>query len=259
MTLNAVVLPAPFGPIRPKIVPSSRLERDVVERDDAAEPQRGVLEREEGHSGGAETLRVSPRESRYSCQSCSIVVSRGARDVRRVVRRVVDGADDERALGVDVEDVDAARRLLEPPRKMRSPVSARPRIARLTAPCRTSRATSQPRRRAARRARGSTRSKSSPIVLAAEEARVERDDAAERGRHHLLHRPGSRPRSSPLSISRSVGFCLRLASGATMRAVSSVRGRPLVTTRSNTHAVQRIRGGRPPAACPSSVSSTSCG
>ena len=37
ITLNAVVLPAPFGPIRPTISPASAVERDGVERDDAAE------------------------------------------------------------------------------------------------------------------------------------------------------------------------------------------------------------------------------
>ena len=38
---------------------------------------------------------------------------RAARDMRRVVRDVVDGAHDAAAVGVDVEDVDAGGRLLE--------------------------------------------------------------------------------------------------------------------------------------------------
>ena len=85
-----------------------------------------------------------PRASRYSCQSCSIVVWRAASHVRRVVGRVADGADDERALAVDVEDVDAGGRLLE--RAEEDAVAGQApgsRIARLTAPCSTSSATSQ--------------------------------------------------------------------------------------------------------------------
>ena len=49
MTLNAVVLPAPFGPMRPEMCPSLDLERDAVERDDAAEPKRDVPNLEKGH------------------------------------------------------------------------------------------------------------------------------------------------------------------------------------------------------------------
>src|SRR5581483_315241 len=56
-----------------------RLDRDVVERHDSAKPQRGVLKREEGHAAGAELYGLPPRASRYSCQRCSIVVTRGAR------------------------------------------------------------------------------------------------------------------------------------------------------------------------------------
>src|SRR5436190_863651 len=46
-----------------------RLERDVVECDDAAEPQRDVLEREQTHSAGR-LYGFRSRESRYSCHSC---------------------------------------------------------------------------------------------------------------------------------------------------------------------------------------------
>jgi len=42
--LNKVVLPAPFGPIRPRIWPSSRSNDTPVERDDAAEPQSYVAD-----------------------------------------------------------------------------------------------------------------------------------------------------------------------------------------------------------------------
>ena len=47
MTLNAVVLPAPFGPIRPEIVPCLDVERDAVEGDDAAEAQGDLPNREQ--------------------------------------------------------------------------------------------------------------------------------------------------------------------------------------------------------------------
>ena len=49
MTLNAVVLPAPLGPIRPGDVPFLDVERDAVERDDSAEAQGDVPYLEEGH------------------------------------------------------------------------------------------------------------------------------------------------------------------------------------------------------------------
>ncbi len=48
ITLKSVVLPAPFGPIRPTISPGCGLDRDVVERDDPAEPPGDVLDREQG-------------------------------------------------------------------------------------------------------------------------------------------------------------------------------------------------------------------
>ena len=47
MTLNAVVLPAPFGPIRPGDRPRRDVERDPVERDDAAEAERDVADGEQ--------------------------------------------------------------------------------------------------------------------------------------------------------------------------------------------------------------------
>ena len=49
MTLNAVVLPAPFGPISPTISPGSAVEGHAVERDDAAETLGDVVDFEEGH------------------------------------------------------------------------------------------------------------------------------------------------------------------------------------------------------------------
>jgi hypothetical protein len=44
ITLNAVVLPAPFGPISPTISPASGGEGDGVEHNDAAEKLRDVVD-----------------------------------------------------------------------------------------------------------------------------------------------------------------------------------------------------------------------
>ena len=182
----------------------------------------------------ADSTDSAPRASRYSCQSCSIVVVARRADVRRVVRRVVDGAHDERALGVDVEDVDAARA----PARSRRGRCARRSSARLEdravdgavqdeqddVPAR--------RRRAARRARAA-RGRAARRSSRRRGTRVERNDAAERGRSSSPAPSRVRRRGcSPLSISRSAWFASSSASGATMRAVSSVRGRPLVITRS---------------------------
>ena len=46
--LNSVVLPAPFGPIRPRIWPLLHVERHAVQRDDAAEHDADVANREQG-------------------------------------------------------------------------------------------------------------------------------------------------------------------------------------------------------------------
>ena len=62
MTLKAVVLPAPFGPIRPETMPSRDVERDPVERDDAAEPKRDVADGEQHLAAGSYApLPVEPR------------------------------------------------------------------------------------------------------------------------------------------------------------------------------------------------------
>ena len=53
MQLNSVVLPAPFGPIRPQIAPRATSKDDVLERGHAAEPDRHALDREQrGGRGG---------------------------------------------------------------------------------------------------------------------------------------------------------------------------------------------------------------
>ena len=164
----------------------------------------------------ARNSTVSPRESRYSCQSCSIVVC--AR------RRACDGS---YGVWLTARTMKRARRstsrtLMQPgacskaPRKPRSPVSARPRIARLTAPWRTRSATSQPPSASSASSSGRTRSKSSPIVSPPRNLRVERHDAAERGRHHLLHGVRARAREARRSRSRAArGYASISASGAT--------------------------------------------
>ena len=47
MTLNAVVLPAPFGPIRPTISPSLDLEIEIGDGNKPAEMHGDVLDRRE--------------------------------------------------------------------------------------------------------------------------------------------------------------------------------------------------------------------
>src|SRR5439155_686512 len=93
--------------------PFPDVERDLVERDDASESQRGVLEFEETHARWAGMLRE--RLLRVEVLLPEVLHRRQARraHVRGVVGGVVDGSDDEGALRVDVEDVDAAGRLLE--------------------------------------------------------------------------------------------------------------------------------------------------
>ena len=48
--LNSVVLPAPFGPIRPRISPGLDRQRDVVDGDQPAEPARQAGDLEERHA-----------------------------------------------------------------------------------------------------------------------------------------------------------------------------------------------------------------
>ena len=91
--------------LRPRSVTSSSATMPPKRRDAFWSERRPIA--------AARLYGFRPRASRYSRQSCSIVVDARRGDVRRVVRRVVDRAHDEGAVAVDVEDVDAARRLLE--------------------------------------------------------------------------------------------------------------------------------------------------
>src|SRR5689334_5714064 len=98
MTLNAVVLPAPFGPMSPKIVCGSTSK---------------LTSSSESRANARLTLRSPP--AGVEILAPEVLHRRLARrgDVGGVVRGVVDGADDEVPVVVDVQDVDAAGRLLE--------------------------------------------------------------------------------------------------------------------------------------------------
>src|SRR3954467_15441307 len=186
-TLNAVVFPAPFGPISPKIVPScassDTSSRATIppKRSDAFCRERRLIGRWRG------TLRSSP--TRVEVLLPQLFHRRRARRalVHGVVRRVADGANDEGARRVDVENVDAARRLLE---------------------CSEEDAVAGQRSAEDRAVHGSVEHEKRDVpgfvceecvdlgddaveeladALAAEELRLVRHDAPEGGRHHLLH------------------------------------------------------------------------
>ena len=66
MQLNSVVLPAPFGPIRPEDLALVQRERDAVQRDDAAEPQREVANLEQRAARDRRTRRRGAAPRRIS-------------------------------------------------------------------------------------------------------------------------------------------------------------------------------------------------
>src|SRR5690348_10875967 len=112
MTLNAVVFPAPFGPISPKIVPSSASSETSSS---ATMPPK----RSEAFWSESRPIPVGAM-LRIPLAGVEILLpellhrgapGRGLAD--GVVRRVADRPYDEVASRVDVEDVDAAGRLLE--------------------------------------------------------------------------------------------------------------------------------------------------
>ena len=63
--LNSVVLPAPFGPISPTMLPGRDVERDAVERDDAAEAHPDLLHAQQCLSGHD----CLPRQTAGQCTS----------------------------------------------------------------------------------------------------------------------------------------------------------------------------------------------
>ena len=108
--------------------------------------------------------------------------------VRGVIGRVPDAADDERALAVDVEDVDAGRRLLERAEKdsLAGEGAAEDGAVDGTVQDEEHDVPACVREQCVQL--GDHAVEQLADRLAAEEPRVERDDAAEGGRHHLLHR-----------------------------------------------------------------------
>src|SRR3954453_20815839 len=106
MTLNAVVLPAPFGPIRPKIVPSSA-SRETSSRATIPPKRSEAFWSERRPIPAARTLRFpAPGVEILLPQALHRRLPRRM-EAHRVVRRVPDRPHDEGALAVDVEHVDA--------------------------------------------------------------------------------------------------------------------------------------------------------
>ena len=261
MTLNAVVLPAPFGPMRPKIEPSLDLERDVVEGDDAAESQRersgeradpsrpAADSTDSGRASRGTPARAAPSSSRRGALTCA-----GSYGVWLTARTMnAPSASTSRTL---MQPGDCSK----PPRKMRSPVAARPRIARLTAPCRTSRATSQPASASSASSSGSTRSSSSPTVSPPRNFVSSGTMPRNAVGHHLLDDVRVDAADARRSRSRAAQRSARArSSGTTMRAVSSVRVQPARDDAVELNAAQRCRRRLAPGARPFSVSRTSRG
>src|SRR6267142_5558599 len=117
MTLNAVVLPAPFGPMRPAIVPSSTA-RETSSSATMPPNRREACSRERRPIRKRDSTESIPDPKGLPAGEVLVPELLHRRrpwraHVGRVVRRVVDGADDPVAVRVHVEDVDAAGRLLE--------------------------------------------------------------------------------------------------------------------------------------------------
>src|SRR4029077_18644786 len=69
------------GPDQADDLALAHVERDVVDRDDPAEPSRHVLDREQGH--GAALYGASRGESKYRCYSSSAGVVAGRLAAKR--------------------------------------------------------------------------------------------------------------------------------------------------------------------------------
>src|SRR6185312_10958774 len=108
----AVVLPAPFGPIRPKIVPSSA-SRETSSRATIPPNRSDAFWSESRPIPAARTLRFpAARVEIFLPEPFHRGLPRRVQ-ADRVVGRIPDGAHDEVAVAVDVEHVDARGRLLE--------------------------------------------------------------------------------------------------------------------------------------------------
>src|SRR4029079_10494913 len=110
--VRAAVVRAPWGPIRPKIVPSCA-SRETSSSATIPPNRSEAFWSERRPISVARTLRIPAASVEVLLPEVlhRRLPRRGGAD--RVVRRVGHGAHDEAALGVDVEDVDAGGRLLE--------------------------------------------------------------------------------------------------------------------------------------------------
>src|SRR5579872_71521 len=121
MTLNAVVFPAPFGPISPVTEPSctssdtSSSATMPPKRREACSRERRPMRRRKPTESPETTLCRGSLVPGGDVLVPELLHRRRARcaDVRRVVRRVVHRPHDPAAVGAHIEDVDASGRLLE--------------------------------------------------------------------------------------------------------------------------------------------------
>src|SRR3569833_2092939 len=181
MTLNAVVLPAPFGPIRPKIVCgcTSKLTSSSA----TMPPKRREASLSESRATTAENLLP------FEILAPELLHRRLARrgGVDGVVRRVVDGPHDEMPLLVHVEDGDAARRLLEAAEERRLPEERAADDRPVDRPVEDEEQDVPGGVVEDRLDRGNDPVVELAIGLAAQEAAVERQRLRERAGHHRLH------------------------------------------------------------------------
>ena len=144
------------------------------------------------------------------------------------------------------------------PRNSRRPLRANDSNARFTPPWSTARAVSQPGSASSRSRAGRTRS-NSPSIVSPPRNRVGPGSTPRNApRKAASSSSGASSASRPGTSSRSSGHSSIRAAAATRRAVSTVRGRPLVRTRSN-RAPARAAPARRAWPRPVAVSGTSSG
>ena len=220
-----------------------RMRRDVTERRLAAFAAAGLDEERMriwgvirgAYLGADEDESAVLRGARLALEVAAellpeVLHRRRSRGIQRVVRHVVDGAHDP-AVVAEVEHVDARRRLLEGaevrpiPREGvgdDDPVDAAVEDGERGVPFARHEAIERRMNPVERFAERLAPEKAGTLVGDAERADEERFE--------LLGREGVEPAAAPL---RELGPALDLVPGATIAAVSAVRGRSLVTTRSS--------------------------